>query len=468
MARSIMSSPHENSVPSTQSSLEAFHDLNERNNVIVKKVSEFSSNLHDDDDEYDASSMISATSTIEYNQESYSTFQHKARQLMMDLSPGYTTNCIDLERMQGGAFNRIVGIRMSKPQSKLPWYVIGNLRTMLSACVRGKTKQAPKSKDLILRIPRDTVHNLYYQTATLAYLERKLPYPVPKTIFYDSSTNNALGQAYILQKRLSGKPLSQLWATLTPEQRISAAQCIAEIVRDLHTIRNPCAGIISPRNTPYDLDRDVLKLEPIPMPGTLAATSAYPMNNLASSQTTRDLLLSLVSRQRQHAEDTDNPVFETIWRRFTAMIHKLHALGHLPDKDGFYLYHPDLQSRNLLFTTPTPSAVRLTGILDWDTAVFAPRFMSTRAPYFLWTGDDADEYEEGDALLEPEDAEMKTYKSIFENAVGAEFVKDAYRPEYVLARGMWRFLVSGINSGSELFEAEEVLEKWEEMYPVEG
>jgi hypothetical protein len=147
------------------------------------------------------------------------------------------------------------------------------------------------------------------------------------------------------------------------------------------------------------------------------------------------------------------------------MIHKLHALKLLPDTEGFCLCQPDLKARNLLFTTPTPSTVRLTGILNWNAAVFAPRFMSTRAPFFLWTDDGADEW---DAVLEPEDADMKRYKRVFEEVVEAEFVKDAYRPEYVLARGMWRFLAGGIKSGSEMFEAEEVLEKWEEMYPDSG
>jgi aminoglycoside phosphotransferase (APT) family kinase protein len=445
-------------IPNTEFSSELLDDLNEQNKDIMNKES------NDLQGEIDASSIISETSIIEYDQESYSTFQHKVCQLAADFSPDYTTDCIELERMQGGHFNRIIGIKVSKPQSKYPWYSAKNISSVLFACVDGnKTRKSPKPKDFILRIPRDKMHNLYYQTATLAYLERKLPYSVPKPVAYDSRANNALGQAYMLQKRLPGQPLSTLWPTLTPEQRISAAKCIAEIVRDLQKVQNSCAGIISPRNTPFDLEHDLLKLEPIPMPGTLATGLAYPTHPLATPQTTRDLLLSLVSRQRAHAEDTNNLVFEGLWRRFTAMIHKLHALKLLPDTEGFYLYHPDLQARNLLFTTPTPSTIRLTGILNWDAAVFAPRFVSTRALFFLWTDDGADEW---DAVLEPEDADMKRYKRVFEEVVGAEFVKDAYRPEYVLARGMWRFLAGGIKSGSEMFEAEEVLEMWEEMYPA--
>jgi aminoglycoside phosphotransferase (APT) family kinase protein len=65
------------------------------------------------------------------------------------------------------------------------------------------------------------------------------------------------------------------------------------------------------------------------------------------------------------------------------MINKFHSMGLLPDRDLFYLHHADLQPRNLLFTTPTPTTVRLTGILDWDNTLFAPKFMSTRTPFFL-------------------------------------------------------------------------------------
>jgi hypothetical protein len=416
------------------------------------------SNDYDDD----ASSFVSETSTVKYDQEPYASFQEKVVALSNSLFSDNTVNDIKLERIKGGSFNRIIGITLLK--SKLPLFLMGQFRAMLSVCIRGKTKQTPKPKDLILRVPRDTLHNLFYQAITLSYLERKLPYPVPKPVCYDSGTENALGRAYMVQKRLPGQSLSQLWPKLNLQQRKGAARCIAEIVRDLHKVKNSCAGIISPLNTTHDLNVDLMKIEPMPISGVVSLTNSPFNAKLASPQITRDLLLSLVSRQRAHGEATGLPPFDDIWTSFISMINKLHDLGALPDKDTFHFYHADLQSRNLLFTTPTPSSVCLTGILDWDSALFAPKFMSTRAPFFLWTDEWAGESAEGDALLESDDAEMCGYKRIFEEVVGEKFCKDAYRPEYIFARRLWKFLIGGIRSGGDEFMAELLVEEWEEMY----
>jgi hypothetical protein len=119
-----------------------------------------------------------------------------------------------------------------------------------------------------------------------------------------------------------------------------------------------------------------------------------------------------------------------------------------------------------MFTTPSPSTVCLTGILDWDSALFAPKFMSTRAPFFLWTDEGVDELEEGDALLESSDAEVRDYKRVFETVVGEKFCEAAYRPEYIFARRLWRFLVGGIRSGGDAFLAEMLVKEWEESYPT--
>jgi hypothetical protein len=437
-------------------------DQIQHDTTMIEVARDFASgeNSYSDDDAF---SFVSETSTIEYNQEPYASFREKVTELSSSLFSEYTEKDIILERMKGGSSNRIIGITLSKSR---PWCGMVQLRAMFSACMRSKARESSQQKQYILRIPRDTVHDLFYQAITLAYLDRKLPYPVPKTVCYDSSADNPLGRAYMLQKRIPGKPLNHLWPTLSLEQRKSAARCIAEIVRDLHKVENPCAGIISPRNTIYDLEFDLIKLEPIPMSRVGSSSTSLFNARIASPRTTHDLLLSLVARQRAYAEATDLPPFDNIWTSFIAIINKLHEMGALPDKDMFHLYHADLQSRNLLFTTPTPDTVCLTGILDWDSALFAPKCMSTRAPFFLWTSDDADEFEEGDALLESNDAEMCEYKRIFEEVVGEKFCKDAYRSEFIDARRLWRFLVHGIRSGGDLFMAELLIEQWEGKYAV--
>ncbi|KAH7378392.1 hypothetical protein DE146DRAFT_682557 [Phaeosphaeria sp. MPI-PUGE-AT-0046c] len=99
-------------------------------------------------------------------------------------------------------------------------------------------------------------------------------------------------------------------------------------------------------------------------------------------------------------------------------------------------------------------------------ALFVPKFMSTRAPFYLWAGFDAEEEDESNASLEPDDLEKCEYKRIFEDVVGEEFCQDSYRKEYFFARRLWWFLLNGIHSSTDQFLAEQLLEEWEVEYPT--
>jgi len=406
----------------------------------------------------DASSTISRTSTAEYDQECFTTFQHKATQLILEILPGHSSSDVHIERMKGGAFNRIIGITLSSPKPTRS--VIGKLRSMLCGPPRGKPK-AGKLKHYILRIPRDPTHDVLHQVTTLLYLQKKLAYPTPKVIQCDSTTNNALGRPYMLQERLPGQSLTYLWPSLNQDQRKSAARCIAEVVKDLHKLTSKTPGILSARNTSYDLKQNLLRVVPHPIPSTATDLNA----KLAHPQTTRQLLHELCQRQRVATQASGLAGQDHIWDGFARIVDDMHSVGLIPDKDVFHFYHADLYSRNLLFAIQSPTTVRLTGIVDWDSASFAPRFMSTRAPFFLWSEDDADENEEGDAVVEPEDTGKAELKRVFEDVVGKSFCQESYRQEFVLARRMWYFLVNGLRSGGDMFLAEEVREGWVDMYP---
>jgi thiamine kinase-like enzyme len=186
---------------------------------------------------------------------------------------------------------------------------------------------------------------------------------------------------------------------------------------------------------------------------------------LAKPQTTRALLLELCQRQRDDTHARDLHSYEHVWDGFFKVIEDMFVHCLIPNKDAFHFHHADLQLRNLLFTIQSSTTVRLTGILDWDSALLAPKFMSTRAPFFLWSEDAADENEEGDALVEPEDADKTELKRIFGTEVGEAFCKESHREEYLIARRMWYFMMNGLRNGGDVFLAE-VLEMWGEMYPT--
>ncbi|OAL02785.1 hypothetical protein IQ06DRAFT_345774 [Phaeosphaeriaceae sp. SRC1lsM3a] len=385
-----------------------------------------------------------SSQNADVDEEPFSSYKARVIALSKDLFPGRATQDIDVERMKGGAYNRVIGITLSETGHGLPWYSTARLRKLFSACVRGKSGQEAKAKHYVLRIPRRSVHDLSYQSVTLPYLKDKLPYPTPKCVAYNSGANNPLDEAYMLQERLPGMPLNDLWPNLNHEQRKSAARCVAEVVRDLCKVKNICAGVISLRNTAHDLETNHIKIESITIPKRNQPITASDIFQtwVATPQTTGTFLLSTLARQRASLEQLDIPRFPAIWTGITKIVNKLYADGLLPDRDPFFLHHGDF-------------------------ALFAPKFMATRAPFYLWAGLDADEEDErSSALLEPSNSEMREYKRIFEDVVGEDFYRDSYRKEYFFLRQMWWFMLHGMRSSTDQMLAQELLAEWEMEYPT--
>ena len=59
---------------------------------------------------------------------------------------------------------------------------------------------------------------------------------------------------------------------------------------------------------------------------------------------------------------------------------ELGCLGSSP----FVLCHEDLAARNIMAKVNNDGLLKITGVLDWDGAMFAPRFMSCLPPDWIW------------------------------------------------------------------------------------
>lgn len=276
----------------------------------------------------------------------------------------------------------------------------------------------------------------------------------------------------MLQERLPGKPLTDLWKDLNQTQRLSAVRAISNIFLDLRKVKSRSSGILSIRNTTYDLKRDLVSTEtiPIPRPRHLCAPSVISDANapLSNPQTTKAFLLVLIARQRDHAAATNLPACDALWEKIIKMIYKLHDLALIPDSDPFYPCHGDLHPRNILAVPTSEFSGEIKGILGWDSALFAPAFMSTRAPVFLWGGgEEGVEEKEEEALKEPADGALVEAKRVFESVVGEVFLKSAYCVGLVLMRMLWHVLLGGFTSGGDIWMVEEVLEEFGKMHALD-
>ncbi|KAI4685033.1 uncharacterized protein J4E88_004476 [Alternaria novae-zelandiae] len=397
--------------------------------------------------------------------EPFETLKHKASQLILDLFPGYCPRDVKIERMQDGENNRFLSVTLCKVPPKAPWYTTQRILELLQPCLTGRPTRQNKRKRLVLRIPHNPDQCMHHQSVVLAYLGLKLENLVPKIVTFDPTAHNALGRSYMLQKRLPGQRLDALWPTLNQAQRLSAVRAISAILLHVRKIRNKCPGLIGIRNTTYALKNDFVSTEPIPIPRFRNTTNEVNWNvALSEPQSTKDFLLDLCARQRAHATAAKQPGGKEVWVRIVKVIETLHESGLIPDSSPFHFYHGDFNARNLLASVTSESEIAITGIVGWDSALFAPAFMSTRAPFFLWSGNMGSEGEEGGALVEPKEADLLEAKRAFESLVGDSFLKEAYSPALILARRLWRFLVSGFTNGADIFLAEEIVEEFERLH----
>jgi aminoglycoside phosphotransferase (APT) family kinase protein len=416
----------------------------------------------------DASSDISMTSTIEYSQESYETFKDKCLELILQIFKGRTAEQIRIHRVAGGSYNRIIGVTVDQTRKRTS-SPAGRIKNFIRKFFGSPTNKPCATEQYVLRIPRFASNTgvIPYHAATLGFVNNRLRCPVPTIVFGNTTENNPLGSGYVIQRRLSGTSLAVLWDHLTLEQKRSAVRQVSQITVEMTNITNSCAGIISILNGDSDL-KGTPKLETFPVPKLTVQTPEFTKPNTlpAKPQTTKDLMIEQCERWREYEEATDGYANDEIWDGFIRVINKLHALGFLPDEDPFHFCHLDFQARNILAEVKG-DGVTITGVLDWDSAVFAPKFMAKRAPFWVWQDEDADELDETQATSGPLAEEETELKKVFEENVDTDFLRYAYSPEYIFARRIFRFLHEGILYYHQEHEAMAIVEDFEELYPSE-
>jgi aminoglycoside phosphotransferase (APT) family kinase protein len=415
----------------------------------------------------DAASEVSMTSTIEYTQEPYETFKDKCLELMFQTFKDRTAHDIKIERMVGGGFNRVIGVTLHDPEKPRD-FASKDLEELFMKYFGAPIEKPRSDEEYILRIPRfscDAVE-IPYHVATLGFISGRLDCAVPAMIAHDVSEDNPLGSGYSLQRRLPGSSLFQLWETLTFEQKKNAVRGISRVTIDITNITHRCAGIISPSNNTSDL-KGTPKLETLPVPAITIdpEPSAKPKTSPAEPQTTKDFLIGQCERWREYEQVLYDESNDDIWDGFIQVINKIDELGFLPIEDKFHFCHLDLQPRNVLVEV-NGDEVDITGLLDWDSAVFAPKFMAKRAPFWLWQNDEGEDNDEVDALRVPELEEDAEFKKVFEETVDAEFLRYAYSQEYIFARRIFHVLHHGISSNWELDAAHNIVDDFAKLYTI--
>ena len=439
-----------------------------------------------DNDSIESISENSDSSTLRYDQTSYELFEPRVESLCQKLWPPHksmlqtlanskfatctgATKLLNLfipvpevtkiERLRGGDYNRIVGITL--PLSK---------SDMNHNC------------DLILRVPRWGQGQLGRAVATLDYLRLHSSIPVAKVVAKDLSKENVLESPYMIQSRIPGTDLEILWTDINHSQRCTIAQELGCVTKCLLALEFPVTGHLESSSAgagtveshtifPFDLksaDGDPFKE---------SEQQAPPSNGAhRQNQSTLDFFKGQIGRWRavDVARGT-RMVNRTVglWDSMLKVIEDMNDLGFF-QTNNHCLCHVDLHPRNIMVEIQPNSTVKLTGILDWDESVVAPKFMACEPPGWLW-GFDSDSLPHGDvpswpyeisgANDTPSTIEEQELKRVFEEQAGTEYLKLAYEEEHRLSRGLFRIAVFGLTSSENYNAAERIISDWTRLHP---
>lgn len=406
------------------------------------------------------SSDNSTTSTEEFEHEPFDTFQFKAVELCEKQWPHLSRDAFTVTRMDGGSYNRVFGMQVDGSWRQASWLKRQAQMLLRTACpgVIRKTK----IRDYVLRIPRMEHAWVEHEVSILKFLAAT-SLPVPRIKIFSLSAENPVGSPYMIQPRLPGKPVTEVYLELNAPQRISFARDLGRALKKMGEIQSPSPGTLNPDSIlAGSSDTQLLRLQ---CPPRNAFRQSEDTSVLSTPQIVYEFFISQFARQRAYDltlhRDYLNP-----WKPFEAIIRHLHTMGHL-DNNIYILTHLDLEPRNMLLHVTSPTTASLSAILDWDETVFAPAFTNCRPPFWLWDseGDEDEDMDEADAHITPNDADRATVKKAFEEGAGEEYCKWAYTKEYRLARDIAKLAITGFFSNMDYDVAEKVVKEWNEMFP---
>lgn len=335
-----------------------------------------------------SSDAESDTSSVVYDHEPFVTFASRVVELAVrSIWPDAAEDELTVERMGGGGFNRIIGVDRHHPVD------------------------SKNTTRYILRIPRFDSAQVGHDVA-------------PEVVMFDESESNALGSPYVVQNRIGGTGLMSSFPKLGHAQRCRVARELGSVFNQMLSVRSSVAGkvVLPPELAQKDAPLCAAPLRPED------PSLANPSVGSEQSETTRDLLTSIFLAQK--ADDLANFTGDTVgpdfWEKFCEMRSELDAGGWLADKQ-YSIAHLDFAPRNILIDPTSEEHIPIvTGILDWDSAVLAPRFMSCAPPMWVWAWQDDEDEDERLANDDPGTAEGRELKALFEEVAGPVYVRFAY------------------------------------------
>ena len=362
-----------------------------------------------------------------------------------------------IERMAGGSYNRVTGI------------------TILDSNGKEETR-------LVLRVPRIAWESTpEREVAILRYVRQYTSIPVPEVTAVDYTSNNLLKEPYVIQKRAPGISISaaKQEREITTEQWCTVARELGRTMLELQKLTNPTPGLIessSNEDGSYSFSVVPFDIKSAHDPDWKEKAAAVTAEKKASvlelyEESTFRFLITQFGRWMAD-ELNDRPDGILNWDfmyRLAEVAGQMNKMCLLGD-DINCLAHLDLAGRNIMVEFHPDEPLKITGYLDWDSAVFAPRFVSCAPPWWLWQDEnDATDYQEDESKANdtPAQPDKQEIKRAFEETVGEDFLTYAYEPHFQLARKLFNIAIHGNSSSPQLQLVENFLDEWAAFHDKE-
>ncbi|THZ28515.1 hypothetical protein D6C89_02529 [Aureobasidium pullulans] len=277
-------------------------------------------------------------------------------------------------------------------------YVISYATADLKSWLSSKTispRQEYSPSELILRISGNHISEIKTnnEAAVLSWLRDNTNIPVPRVVAHDPSTNNSLGQEYILMTREPGESLSDVYNTLSSEQMDSILDQLIDINAGLHKHTWSHIGGLSLDESGAIIPGSVLEetfwFEP-DIAALWPAGETYSSLNILGPFDSYVEYISAHMLKYKHAINIHQSLafMQNVLpqlERFLTIINKQPMrtkLNNIPLR----LAHKDLHFANILID---PATARMTSVLDWEFAGVVPftRWNPSRA--FLWNAQES-------------------------------------------------------------------------------
>lgn len=364
-----------------------------------------------------------------------------------------------IQHLKGGGFNHITSI------------------TLPSSYDKGH-------RNLILRVPREDKSRPDQQVATLNFIQQRTSIQVATIESTDFTCNNAIGKPYVLQRRIPGRDLDSVWDDLSHSQRCLVAKEVGRLIKILLSVESPFAGTIETATNSSYTSAEQPNIVPFKLTGALEELaeelkpdSAIVAGASRSRGTTLEFFEYYFLRWRSFALaqslgeiDCDIELYDDMLK----VVREMDDFG-LFKPDLNCLCHLDLHPRNIMVEFHSGDSIQVTGILDWDEAVFAPKFVNCQPPGWLW-GYDKDTHTENSLLPWPYELEganntplaleQQELKLLFDDQAGPEYSRLAYNESSRLIRGLYRIATLGLTANWYNTAAERIVKQWNVLRPT--